>query len=33
MRAAHVVRDERSAPDLPVGAVRIADLSELYPHL
>lgn len=33
MRAAHVVRDGRPAPELPVGAVRIADLSELYPHL
>jgi len=33
MRAAHVLRDERPAPHLPPGAVRVGDLSELYAHL
>ncbi|HRC07023.1 MAG TPA: HAD family hydrolase [Miltoncostaeales bacterium] len=33
MRAVHVVRDDRPAPELPAGAVRVRDLTEMLPHL
>ncbi len=33
MRAAHVVRGDRDAPELPHGAVRITDLREVVHHL